>query len=109
MKRQFLAILALTSIVAGSTALSLPAQAGATCREAPGKFSYDRKDFNYWEHPFACDNNIGKMSQGQANAFCKTMFGFYAIGKFVTAKGVPRNPHIWGHLNNRLCVYNTNK
>ncbi|MER3434790.1 MAG: hypothetical protein C4288_15550 [Leptolyngbya sp. ERB_1_1] len=109
MKRQILALLALTSIVTSNSLLPAPAKASTVCQTKGTSFSYNRKDFQSWEHPFVCDHNIGKMTQGQANAYCKTLFGFHALGTFLMANGVPRNPHIWGHLDSRLCVYNTKK
>jgi hypothetical protein len=110
MKRQFLAFLALTSIVAGSTTLlpTAPAKAATVCQLKGLRYTYNKADFQAWEHPFACNHLIGTMSQSAADKYCKALFAPKAVELFFKGQ-IPRNPHVWGHLDSHTCVYNSKK
>ncbi len=110
MKRLMLAALAVGSMVAGSTAIApAPAQAWATCRTTTS-FYVSPGDFKSWEHPFYCDRSIRTKSQSAADAFCRAKYVGAIFTTPSSAAGTSPytfDAHVWAHVYDGLCVYNT--
>ncbi len=111
MKRQILSALAIGSMLTATTALSpAPANANASCATiAQGNAHkidwFDASDFKSWEHPFYCDRDICKMSQTNANTYCRTILPIYAMAAGIQGRTIP-TARVWAHVWDGLCIYN---